>query len=591
MSQSKKIKGALPVGLILDSGKDRYRIDSVLGAGGFGITYKVTRLSDGHVMAMKEFFPDIMCERGEDNTMSYLKTNAAEIETGIDNFITEARRLNKQEISHPNIVAVDEVFMANNTAYYTMEYINGKTLSQYLKDNGGKPLSTEQMLSVMRPVLQAVDELHHHKITHLDIKHDNILLTTEDETSLRPVLIDFGQSKHYDRKGKATSVLTNAGCSEGFAPQEQYLGLTKFTPQADVYALCATMLYLLTGRVPLKSSEMSPSKVSEMLDGVTSERVEKAIVNGMKVHRDERTQSVELLAKELGIDIADHNREGNVTRLLSINKKTRKIKTPKAGLPMKTITRWTLWILGIVVALLVLAAIIDGISNKEEENGENAEEVVDSATVRNETDLSPEESGSNETSTTENEPAAEAPAIAEPETRQENEKEPAAETDDDKFAKALKANDLTSLLTLANKGYAKAYYPVARIYNSRGNKAQAKAWAQKALNAGVNSREAKDLLASLNETASSLKEPATAGNSSSQNSSSQTAPQQNAQPARQPETNYAEQAKNYLNSRQYDAADASVRKAISSGKNLSEAKKVVDVLKALGYYDDKKAPM
>lgn len=317
MSDSKVIDGALYIGTLLNSSNETYRIESVLGYGGFGITYKVRRRSDGKIMAMKEYFPDQLCERGEKNTMSYLKTNAKTIETGLNDFVTEAKRLNKQNISHPNIVAIDEVFLANNTAYYVMEYIDGVNLYQYIKNkNGNKPMSLDQALSVIKPILQAVKLLHNNRLTHLDIKHENIILTVENDKSLRPVLIDFGQSKHYDKKGRATSALTNAGCSEGFAPPEQYHGLSNFTPQADVYALAATLFFLLTASTPGKSSEINASKILSNLPENLPLKIKNALVDALRKDKDDRTQSVVDFANNLGLDIYIQEPRDSVTKLL-----------------------------------------------------------------------------------------------------------------------------------------------------------------------------------------------------------------------------------------------------------------------------------
>lgn len=342
MSKAKVIEGALPPGTVIRSSVDGFRVESVLGAGGFGITYRVTRLSDGRVFAMKEYFPDKLCERGEGNTLSYLKTNAKSMETGLKDFITEAERLNRQNISHPNIVAVDSVFRANNTAYYTMEFIDGSNLLQYVtKRNGGRPLTVAQTLSVMRPVLQAVALLHAHNLTHLDLKHENILLTFESDGSLRPVIIDFGQSKHYDKKGHATSQLTNAGCSDGFAPPEQYQGLVTFTPQADVYALSATILYLLTARQPVSSADISAAKIAEALSpNNVPDRIVDALIHGMRRDKADRTQSVEALASDLGIEISTQSPEGNVTRLLNLDRP--KLKLPKIAIPSIKIPKITI---------------------------------------------------------------------------------------------------------------------------------------------------------------------------------------------------------------------------------------------------------
>ncbi|MDE5976642.1 MAG: serine/threonine protein kinase, partial [Muribaculaceae bacterium] len=269
----------MPKGTLLKDSSTIYKVEEVLGAGGYGITYKVTRLSDGKIFALKEFFPNKLCERGENDTMSFLKTNSDVIELGLKVFITEGKRLNRQEVHHPNIVRIEDVFKANDTAYIVMEYIDGDNLRQYIKRNHNQPLTQEQALSVIRPVMQAVALLHNNRLTHLDIKPDNIILSYNRDGSYRPVLIDFGQSKHYDKKGNATSEIRNLGCSEGYSPPEQYLGLTQFTPEADIYAISATLLYLLTGTQPIKSSEISATYISEKLPPEISPEIKNAIIN------------------------------------------------------------------------------------------------------------------------------------------------------------------------------------------------------------------------------------------------------------------------------------------------------------------------
>lgn len=463
MGNSKVTTGALPEGTVIKSPRDNYLVVFVLGSGGFGITYKVTRLSDGKTLALKEYFPDKLCERGGGDTMAYLRTNAQAIETGIHDFKTEAERLVRQKITHPNIVAVDEVFEANNTAYYTMEYIDGYNLRQYIVHrNSGRPISVSQALSVMRPVLQAMSLLHKHKITHLDIKHDNIILTVEDDGSLRPVIIDFGQSKHYDRKGNATSQLTNAGCSDGFAPPEQYQGLYKFTPQADVYALSATLLYLLTAEHPDKSSEMTAARIVGMLDDSVPERIKNAIVNGMRRDVDDRTQSVELLAESLGVDIADHGHEANVTRLLNIGTRKRKQdlsriwKIAAVALVCAGVAGGIWWYATLPASPAAETAAVDGLDS------------VDSLSL-NEDNLGNLAVADNQAATPQNDRTADKPAPESSGDIQSNKKEDTAPredvhnepTDDELFAQAKSLDDFQKL---ADRGYAKAYAPLAEKY-------------------------------------------------------------------------------------------------------------------------------
>lgn len=516
MANPKQIVGALTVGTIIKSPNHEYLIQEILGVGGFGITYRVTRVSDKRTFAIKEYFPSTLCERGDNDTLSYLKTNASTIETGLNDFITEARRLDKQNISHPNIVSVDEVFKANNTAYYVMEFIDGFNLRQYIvRRNHNKPMSEEQALSVMAPVLQAVSLIHKNKLTHLDIKHDNIVLTEERDGSLRPVLIDFGQAKHYDRKGNATSQLTNAGCSEGFAPQEQYLGLTQFTPQADVYALCATLLYLLTARVPVKSSEMNRSVILDMLGDKGSSRVREALIAGMKASKDERTPTVDILAEELGIDLKDDSADGNVTRLLNID--------DGGAVRRKNVVRYVAIALGALLVTTGIIWLLNSPSGSNDGADVIAEHYDDSAPALQEDQSESELLAANQPEQVENEKPAPAEEIdketmkpdPEPAADKADERTPqgdeqanpqkadssapeasAPETpvpaasqsssDDDVFEKALHNNDWDKLKQLADKGYSKAYLPLAKYY-SRNSKTHALAdqYARKAKSAGI----------------------------------------------------------------------------------------------------------
>lgn len=251
-------------------------IERVLGAGGFGITYLATAtVKVGNVtvdvrFAVKEHFLGSLCERDSATSrVVYSNPVKTEVENSRKDFVSEAQRLHKVGVNHANIVKVNEVFEANNTAYYVMEYIDGESLRSYVKRNG--PLSDDETRLLMEPVIDAVTYLHANRMTHLDIKPDNIMLSREKDGSLRPVLIDFGLSKHYGTDGRPTSTINTLGCSDGYAPIEQYAGITTFTPQADIYALGATMLFCITGRDPKKSTEFPLNGVTELsqsqLDG------------------------------------------------------------------------------------------------------------------------------------------------------------------------------------------------------------------------------------------------------------------------------------------------------------------------------------
>ncbi len=313
---------ALPVKTII-KGKNKYMVEKVLGAGGFGITYRVVTYHGNIAIrfAVKEYFPSNMCER-IDGRLSYSGPVKADVENGLDSFISEAERLKSQNIHHPNIVGINEVIRANNTAYYVMEYINGRNVRDYLmQERNHRPLPEDEALELIRPVMAAIALLHRHKVTHLDIKPDNIVLSpVEDSDGLRPVVIDFGLSKHYDEKGNATSKVKFIACSPGYAPNEQYQegGISTFTPQADVYALGATLFFMLTGHDPAVAANISRDKVLAALPTTISEKTRMAIADAMRPDKTERTQTVTQFASNLGIRL-DSSSESNLTVPLSLS--------------------------------------------------------------------------------------------------------------------------------------------------------------------------------------------------------------------------------------------------------------------------------
>jgi len=296
-------RNALTIGTIVNSGTRSYKIEQVLGSGGFGITYRAsTTVSFGNIssrisVALKEHFISELCERGE-NASQVLYSNPVRerVENGKKDFMAEARRLHKIGVNHPNIVKVNEVFEANNTAYYVMEYLEGETLRSRVKREGR--LSEEDALLVMTPVMEAVGCLHDNHMTHLDIKPDNIMLSFDENGGLRPVLIDFGLSKHYGKDGSPTSTINTLGCSDGYAPIEQYAGITTFSPQTDIYALGATLLFCLTGKDPLKSTELNRENLHRELSGF-SNRMADAISRAMNPVRHDRIFPVAALLEVL----------------------------------------------------------------------------------------------------------------------------------------------------------------------------------------------------------------------------------------------------------------------------------------------------
>lgn len=284
----------LPIGTVLKSSQHSYVVEAVLGKGGFGVTYKVSSIRKvGNVearctFAIKELFISDWCEReAEGNEVTYSTPLKDKVENCKIDFLAEARRL--QQISHSSIVAVDEVFEANNTAYYVMEYLDMGNLSDYVSRNGC--LSEDEVMRLLLPVFNAVKTLHEHRMTHLDIKPANIMMKESDDI-IRPVLIDFGLSKHYDEQGNATSTVRTQGCSDGYAPIEQYAGIETFSPESDIYALGATMVYCFTGQHPPRAVDLDEEGVNALLPSTISQNMRNAITKAMRGARSKRTKSM-----------------------------------------------------------------------------------------------------------------------------------------------------------------------------------------------------------------------------------------------------------------------------------------------------------
>lgn len=295
---------ALPSGSVLSSGQGSYRIEKVLGSGGFGITYlTVSEVKVGNVkaevpFAVKEHFPSAYCRRGTDGSVVPIDGHQEDFKRSAADFEAEARRLQKYGIDCDNIVKVNEVFQANGTVYYVMQYIKGKSLADYVGSRG--TLTVTETKTIMAPVFDAVSYLHSCRVNHLDIKPENIMLERSGDT-VTPILIDFGLSVHFKKSGGKTSPKGLMGVTDGFAPLEQYAGIQEFNPATDVYALAATFLFCLTGKIPAKASELRLSDVRKALAGKLDEDELEGLCRALGKSFEDRTQSVAKLKTDLGI--------------------------------------------------------------------------------------------------------------------------------------------------------------------------------------------------------------------------------------------------------------------------------------------------
>lgn len=221
-----------------------YRIDAVLGQGGFGVTYLASDVQLGLKVAIKEYLPAGYAWRASDQSVApRWPEDGAFYQSGLDSFLVEARTL--ATFRHPNIVRVARFFEANRTAYMVLEYEHGKSLASWWA--GRRPLAEADLLSLLRPLFDGLAVVHAAGYLHRDIKPDNIYVRRDDGSL---VLLDFGAA----RQVLAVAGAAGEAVTPGYAPPEQY-GEGEQGPWTDIYALGATLYWMVAGVKPPPSPE------------------------------------------------------------------------------------------------------------------------------------------------------------------------------------------------------------------------------------------------------------------------------------------------------------------------------------------------
>lgn len=274
--------GSLPPGTQLHE----YRIERVLGHGGFGITYLARDINLDKRVAIKEFLPNDIAARNPDQTVTVRSPESREaFKWGLDSFIKEARVLGK--FSHASLIPIHRYFEANNTAYFVMEFAEGVTLSSVLKHEG--KLDEARLLGILRPILDGLEEVHARQVLHRDIKPDNIIL----RQGTAPVLIDFGAARQNltSMTRSIMSVLT-----AGYAPIEQYATGGNQGPWTDLYAIGAVAYRAISGNKPtdainrIRHDPLEPA--SRIGEGRYSKHFLAAIDWALAVEPEDRPASV-----------------------------------------------------------------------------------------------------------------------------------------------------------------------------------------------------------------------------------------------------------------------------------------------------------
>jgi eukaryotic-like serine/threonine-protein kinase len=251
--------------------QERYRIEEILGGGGFGITYLGRDALSNSLVAIKTL-----------NATVQIKPDFEEHHA---RFVQEAFRLAK--CHHPHIVKIRDVCKEENLWCMVMEYIKGRNLEQYVEYE--KILSEQEALNYTRQISDALTYIHQQGFLHRDVKPANIMLS---EDNARAVLVDFGLVREFSQ-GKTKTHTTYK--TDGFAPIEQDEMRAKRGAYTDVYALAATLYYLLTGKVPIPSKYRAYAELPsphQHNDGIT-DRVNQAIVKGMELEPGDRPQTME----------------------------------------------------------------------------------------------------------------------------------------------------------------------------------------------------------------------------------------------------------------------------------------------------------
>ena len=306
---------ALRPGSILNG---RYVLGRVLGQGGFGITYIAHDDPTGRRVAIKEYYPSGLVGRSEDTVSVQLASTeqAEDYRFGLEQFLAEAQTL-AQFMGLEPIVRVYSAFEENGTAYFVMEYLEGKSLGGYLKSLG-RPLHEQEANALLMPLMDALEIVHREGVVHRDIAPDNIIVQPDGSVKL----FDFGAARFSTgEKSRSLDVVVK----HGFAPPEQYMRRGRRGSFTDVYALAATYYYAVTGKIP-------PDAVDRMQ--------EDSIRSPLELGAELRPETAEVLMQALAIHYADRIQTmAEFKQALEAAAKGRRIRRPAAAAEGQTPAR------------------------------------------------------------------------------------------------------------------------------------------------------------------------------------------------------------------------------------------------------------
>ncbi len=347
--------GAVELPAVLPAGERllEYRVDALLGQGGFGITYLATDVHLASQVAIKEYLPAQLAHRvGDRSIRPRYQADVQPLLEGLEQFLVEARLL--ASFRHPHIVRVSRFFEANRSAYMVLDYERGQTLRQWWLQGEAKPavppreppaprLPEAELVLLLAPLLDGLEQVHRQGVLHRDIKPDNLLVRDGDGGL---VLLDFGAATQGDA-ATAPQLLT-----PGYAPIEQYLGEAQ-GPWTDLYALAATLYWLVAGERPPEAPErqLAPARYRSALQagaGRYGPAFLKAIDWGLQLQPGDRPQSVAAFRQAL---FAGHAESLNLQQALAVRD-----EPGAAAAPRWNWRRPSAWPLAAKLAALLVAA-------------------------------------------------------------------------------------------------------------------------------------------------------------------------------------------------------------------------------------------
>ena len=279
---------------------DRYIIGKVLGYGGFGVTYLGWDGKLEQKVAIKEYLPGEFSTRmpGQSQVTVFNGEKSEQFHDGLKKFVEEAKHLAKFQ-NEQGIVKIFDSFVENDTAYIIMEYLDGETLTEYLRRE--KTIPEDEAVEMLMPVMESLQIVHEAGLLHRDIAPDNIFITKNGEVKL----IDFGASRYATTShSRSLTVIIKPG----YSPEEQYRSRGDQGPHTDVYAIASTLYKMITGKTPPDAMERrakyenqskdileEPHKINKNI----SLNRENAILNAMNVRVEDRTADIATFIKDL----------------------------------------------------------------------------------------------------------------------------------------------------------------------------------------------------------------------------------------------------------------------------------------------------